>query len=346
MPPAPPPPVTTLLAITMGEPAGIGGEITLKTWLKRDAQTPPFMIIDDPSRLENLARHLGLIVQIQEISDITTAAEVTDIFETALPVLPLGMDVPYTLGMPIPASAPAVCRSIEMAVSLAREGKVQGLVTNPIQKKALYDAGFDYPGHTEFIAHLTGEPLPVMMLVSPDLRVVPVTVHQSLASAIANIHGDSIAAVVRATAAALQRDFAIENPRIAIAGLNPHAGEDGALGREDIDIIAPAIRGLASEGLDVFGPVPPDALFTARARQGYDVAICHYHDQALIPIKALAVDEAVNITLGLSVVRTSPDHGTALDIADQGIADPQSLLCALQMAQTIAHNRRSLGSIP
>ncbi len=341
MHPARPLSAPILLAVTMGEPSGIGGEITLKAWLKRHDQIPPFMMIDHPVRLRHLANHLGLTVPIQEIN---APEEAPALFRTALPVLSLGTSTPYTLGVPSPANALAVCQSIETAVSLARQGCVQGLVTNPIQKKTLYDAGFGYPGHTEFIAHLTGDQSPIMMLMSSDLRVVPVSVHQTLASAIAEINGERIAAVTRATATALQHDFGIETPRIAIAGLNPHAGEDGALGREEIDIIEPAIRSLASEGLNVFGPVPPDALFTARARQGYDVAICHYHDQALIPIKALAVDETVNITLGLPVVRTSPDHGTALDIADQGIADPQSFICALHTARAIACHRQAIRS--
>ncbi|NQV44186.1 MAG: 4-hydroxythreonine-4-phosphate dehydrogenase PdxA [Rhodospirillales bacterium] len=324
------------LAVTMGEPSGIGGEITLKSWLQRRDETPTFVVLDSPARLERLASTLGLPVPVREISDPT---EAMDLFPSALPVLNLGVEVPFDLGVPDPENSAAVCRSIEMAVSLTLKGHVQGIVTNPIQKKTLYDAGFDFPGHTEFIAHLTGEHSPVMMLAGPGLRVVPITVHQSLASAIAGINKDTITACVRATALALHHDLAIEKPRIAMAGLNPHAGEDGALGHEEADIIEPAIRILKDEGFDIFGPVPPDALFTPRARQGYDVAMCHYHDQALIPIKALAVDDAVNITLGLSVVRTSPDHGTALDIADKGIADPQSLICALQMAETIARNR-------
>lgn len=340
------PSASTPLAVTMGEPAGVGGEISLKTWLGRDAHTPTFVMIDDPARLRHLANLLDLNVPITEIADIPGVEEALEVFKNGLPVLPLGIDVPFTLGTPTPANAPAVCRSIEIAVSLAQQGKVHGVVTNPIQKRTLYDAGFDYPGHTEFIAHLTGGSRPIMMLASPELRVVPVTVHEPLASAIASINSDTIADVVRSTIAALRTDFAIGNPKIAIAGLNPHAGEDGALGREDMDIIEPAVRRLASDGFDVFGPVPPDALFTARARKGYDVAICQYHDQALIPIKALAVDEAVNITLGLSVVRTSPDHGTALDIADQGVADPQSLLCALKMASRIASNRTTLMHVP
>ena len=320
----------------MGEPSGIGGEITLKSWLQRRDETPTFVVLDSPLRLERLASTLGLPVPVREISDIN---EVPDLFPTALPVLNLGIDVPLDLGVPDRENSPAVCRSIEMAVALALQGRIQGIVTNPIQKKTLYDAGFDFPGHTEFIAHLTGGKMPVMMLAAPGLRVVPITVHQPLASAIASIDKDTITACVRATAWALNHDFGIEKPRIAMAGLNPHAGEDGALGHEEVDIIEPAIRILKDEGFDIFGPVPPDALFTPRARQGYDVAMCHYHDQALIPIKALAVDEAVNITLGLPVVRTSPDHGTALDIAEKGIADPQSLICALQMAESIARSR-------
>ncbi len=325
-----------LLAVTMGEPAGIGGELTLKSWLQREIHAAPFFVIDSQSRLTRITEILNLPVPMKTINDPEQAS---DIFPDALPVLDVGQEIPFNPGTPDPKHSSAVCKSIELAVSFALGNRVSGVVTNPIQKKALYDAGFDFPGHTEFIAHLAGGQPPVMMLATDSLRVVPITIHQPLASAISGINRDDIINCTRIAANALVRDFGIDNPGIAIAGLNPHAGEEGTLGSEEKDIIEPAIQLLKDEGLDVTGPVPPDALFTPRARAGYDAAMCHYHDQALIPIKALAVDEAVNVTLGLPIVRTSPDHGTALDIAAKGEADPQSMICALKMARMIAANR-------
>lgn len=327
----------------MGEPAGIGGEITLKAWQARDSAMRPFGVIDSPDRLQKLATHLGIDVPVQPVQSVDRVAST---FDAALPVLDLGHEVSFRLGDPDPANGAAVCQSIERAVALTLANETAGVVTAPIQKKTLYDAGFPYPGHTEFVAHLTGDHTPTMMLAAPQLRVVPVTIHQSLSSAIADLTPELIVAKCLATAKALRQDFGIPDPTLAVAGLNPHAGEDGTLGTEEVNIITPAIQSLRDSGLDVLGPVPPDALFTPRARNTYDAAICHYHDQALIPIKALAVDEAVNVTLGLPIVRTSPDHGTALDIADKGIADPQSFLCAVKMAGEIAANRQGARHAP
>jgi 4-hydroxythreonine-4-phosphate dehydrogenase len=243
-------------------------------------------------------------------------------------------------GDPDAANAPAVVASIEQAARLAMAGEVGAVVTNPINKAALYNAGFSYPGHTEFLAALTGAiGKQIMMLASPDLRVVPVTVHASLRKSIEMITVERIVAAARTTAMALQRDFGIAAPRLAIAGLNPHAGEQGALGDEETTIIGPAIAELRSDGLEISGPWPPDTMFTETARARYDVAICMYHDQALIPLKTLDMDHGVNVTLGLPIVRTSPDHGTAYDIAGKGIADPSSLIAAIQLAAELAHAR-------
>ena len=315
----------------MGDPAGIGGELTLKAWLARRHTGPAFVALDDPDRLRALARTLGLPVPIAD--DPTRFAE-------ALPVHPVPLATPARPGRPDPANAPAIIRSIETAARMTLAGQARAMVTNPINKSALYGAGFAYPGHTEFLAALTGTAgRQEMMLAIPGLRVVPVTVHLSLRAAIAALSTERIIAAARTTAAALRRDFAIPRPRLAIAGLNPHAGEDGALGTEERDLIAPAIAVLAAEGEQISGPWPPDTMFTARARASYDAAICMYHDQALIPLKTLDMDRGVNITLGMPIVRTSPDHGTAYDIAGQGIADPSSLIAALDLAGTLSEQR-------
>ena len=329
----PPPP----LAVTMGEPAGIGGEITLLAWLRREAGLPCFFVIDDADRLERLAASLGLSVPIRRIGQPGDAASA---FADALPVLHRPLPRPPVAGRLDPANAPAVIAAIEEAVTLVRTGEAAAVVTNPIHKKALYGAGFAFPGHTEFLADLAGGGArAVMMLAIPGLRVVPVTVHLPLRQAIASLDAAMIRAAAEAVDAALRRDFAIARPRLKVAGLNPHAGEDGALGEEDAAIVAPAAAALRAAGIDAEGPVPPDALFTPRAREGYDAAICLYHDQALIPLKALDVDHGVNITLGLPFVRTSPDHGTALDIAGAGVASPSSLMAALTTAADLARNR-------
>jgi 4-hydroxythreonine-4-phosphate dehydrogenase len=321
----------------MGDPAGVGGEITLTAWLARRTSGPVFVALDDPDRLAALARMLGLDVPIREVA---SAAEATAIFADVLPVLAVRLAAPAIPGRTDPANASAVIRSIADAAKLAVRGEVGGVVTNPINKAALYEAGFAHPGHTEFLAELTGSTdQPVMMLACPELRVVPVTVHASLRRAIAMLDTKAIVTVTRITAAALKRDFGIARPRLAIAGLNPHAGEQGALGEEETTIIAPAIAALRAEGLDVSGPWPPDTMFTVVARARYDVAICMYHDQALIPLKTIDMHHGVNITLGLSIVRTSPDHGTAFDIAGRGIADPSSLIAALDLAAVLAASR-------
>lgn len=317
------------LALTMGEPAGIGGEIAIGAWQALHASGPAFLLIDDAERLSG--------VPIRRIVAPEAAAAV---FAEALPVLHRPLPRRPVPGRLDPANAPAVIAAIDEAVALAKAGRVAGVVTNPIQKSALYAAGFAHPGHTEYLAELAGTGIPpVMLLACPELRVVPVTIHEPLRQAIARLTPGMIVEAARTTATALRRDFGIAAPRLAVAGLNPHAGEDGTLGTEDRDIVAPAVAMLRAEGIDARGPMPPDTMFTAKARPGYDAAICLYHDQALIPIKTLDMAGGVNVTLGLSIVRTSPDHGTALDIAGTGKADPSSLIAAIRMAAEIARNR-------
>ncbi len=321
----------------MGEPAGIGGEIALKAWLRLRQSGPAFFIIDDAVRLARLASKLGLVVPLVSIGD---PGEAVAAFSTALPVMSVGTAVLSDAGQFDSNNAAAVIRSIDMAVDFAQRGAARAVVTNPIHKSALYDAGFKYPGHTEYLAAKAGRGGPVVMMLACDqLRAVPVTIHMALQEALRSLTTDVIVAQASATAAALRMDFNIPQPRLAIAGLNPHAGEGGAMGREEIEIIQPAIDRLKRLGLDVRGPLPPDTMFGARARARYDVAICMYHDQALIPIKTIDVDGGVNVTLGLDIVRTSPDHGTAIDIAGQGIAHPGSLLAAIKMADEMARAR-------
>ncbi|HSU06768.1 MAG TPA: 4-hydroxythreonine-4-phosphate dehydrogenase PdxA [Acetobacteraceae bacterium] len=326
------------LALTMGDPAGIGGELTLRAWLELRNTGRCFVALDDPARLAALAHAVGLDVSIREVQQPDLAESV---FADALPVLPVRLATPPRAGVPDSANAAAIIGSIERATKLAIAGSVGGVVTNPINKAALYAAGFAYPGHTEFLAALTGAVgQQVMMLASPGLRVVPVTVHASLRDSIAMLTTELILGTARTTAAALRRDFGIMQPRLAVAGLNPHAGESGALGDEETTIIGPAIHALRADDEDVTGPWPPDTMFTTTARKRFDVAICMYHDQGLIPLKTLDMDHGVNVTLGLPIVRTSPDHGTAFDIAGKGVADPSSLIAALGLAAGIAARRQ------
>ncbi|MCR4378357.1 MAG: 4-hydroxythreonine-4-phosphate dehydrogenase PdxA [Rhodospirillales bacterium] len=324
------------LALTMGDPAGVGGDITLKAWLKRDV-CPPFFVIDDIERLTALAARLNLNIPIHAID---SPAQAMDIFTTALPILHQPLAVPSIPGKPDAANARATLAAIERAVALVQSGQAAAVVTNPISKDVLYGAGFKFPGHTEFLAHLAGGGAqPVMMLACEKLRVVLATVHVSLKDAIAQLSTDGICTIARITHAALKRDFAIADPVLAVAGLNPHAGEGGAMGREEIDIIAPAIRHLQNEGINAQGPYPPDTLFTSKALPTYDAALCMYHDQGLIPLKTLDFERGVNATLGLPFVRTSPDHGTAFDIAGTGKASELSLIAALNMAAQMAAAR-------
>jgi 4-hydroxythreonine-4-phosphate dehydrogenase len=318
-----------MLALTMGDPAGIGGELTVQLLSDRDR---PFVVLDDPERLAALGR--------APVREVFSVAEAQRVYPSAIPVLRVPLAAPIKPGHPDPANAAAVIASIALAARLATDGDVDAIVTNPISKSTLYRSGFVYPGHTEFLAALTQTDLPVMMLAAPALRVVPVTIHVSLRAALDLLTTELIIATARVTHTALRRDFGIAAPRLAIAGLNPHAGEDGALGHEEQAIICPAIDALLQEGIPASGPWPPDTMFTPAARARYDVALCMYHDQALIPLKTLDRDNGVNVTLGLPIVRTSPDHGTAFDIAGTGQADPRSLRAAMRLAAELGARRR------
>jgi 4-hydroxythreonine-4-phosphate dehydrogenase len=329
---------TAPLAVSIGDPSGIGPEVALAAWrLRRESGVPAFYLLTDPAFIASRAAGLGADVPFAE----TDPAQARRVFSDALPVLPLAARFSDTPGRPDPANAPGTIEAIDRAVADCLAGHAAAVVTCPIAKKPLYDAGFRFPGHTEYLAHLaklhTGaDAMPVMMLAGPDLRTVPVTIHIPLADVPAALSTDLIVATARITAADLKARFGIEAPRLAVSGLNPHAGEGGAMGLEDRQIVQPAIDILRAEGIDAFGPLPADTMFHPRARAGYDVALCMYHDQALIPAKALAFDEAVNVTLGLPFIRTSPDHGTAFDIAGKGIARPDSLIAALKLASRLA----------
>jgi 4-hydroxythreonine-4-phosphate dehydrogenase len=325
------------LVITIGEPAGIGGEVTLKAWLARDAEgLAPFVVLDVPERLTRLAAALRLDVPVRAIR---APEEAVSVFARALPVLPIALPRPVVPGKPDTGNAAAVIGAITSAVEFVRQGRAAAIVTNPIQKETLYAAGFPHPGHTEYLGELAGGLTAIMMLACPGLRVVPVMVHRPLADSIAQLRTADIVTAGRITAAALIRDFGIAQPRLAVAGLNPHAGENGTIGHEEIDIIAPAVTALRDLGIAVSGPAPADTLFHAAARQHYDAVICMYHDQALIPLKTIDFDRGVNITLGLPFIRTSPDHGTACDIAGKGIANPASLIAAIALAGELVQRR-------
>jgi 4-hydroxythreonine-4-phosphate dehydrogenase len=332
------------LALTLGEPAGIGPDLTLAVWRRRvELDLPPFYLVGETDFLRSRARVLGLDVPLV----VVAPEEAPAAFQRALPVAPLGMAVTAAPGKPDASSAPAAIASIRRAVADVLAGRAAAVVTNPVAKNVLYRSGFAEPGHTEFLAKLaaeaTGKPVhPVMMLWSAELAVVPVTIHLPLRDVVSRLTTELIVETGRIVARDLSTRFGIARPRIAVAGLNPHAGEEGALGEEDATIVAPAVAHLRAEGIDAIGPLPADTLFHERARAGYDVALCMYHDQALIPIKTLAFDRAVNVTLGLPFVRTSPDHGTAFDIAGTGRADPSSLVAALALAARLSAHTAAL----
>jgi 4-hydroxythreonine-4-phosphate dehydrogenase len=325
------------LALTSGEPAGIGPDITIKAWLRRDElQLPPFYLLGDRDFLDRRARALGHTVRFADVRPEDASA----VFPDALPVVATGHAATARPGHPDDRSAEAALSSIRQAVADVAGGRAAAVVTNPIAKSVLYRAGFRHPGHTEFLAELAAAggrpPQPVMMLWSPALAVVPVTIHLSLRDAIARLSSELIVTTARIVVADLKARFGLARPRLAISGLNPHAGEDGSLGLEDQTIVAPAVDILRNEGIEVRGPLPADTMFHAAARDTYDCAICMYHDQALIPIKTLAFEDAVNVTLGLPFIRTSPDHGTAFDIAGTDRANPSSLIAALRLAARMA----------
>lgn len=325
--------MTAPLALTMGDPAGVGPEISCAAWQALKDTGPAFFVIGDPA-LYDVPTEM-----------VRTPAQAETVFSRALPVMPALLSRPCVPGEANGAHAAAILSSIEIAVELAASGLAGGIVTNPISKSVLYAAGFKHPGHTEFVAMLTqnlkqaGPRGPVMMLAGEKLRVALVSIHTSLKAAIEGLSAEAIIHTARVTAHALQKDFGIRTPRLALAGLNPHAGEGGSLGREEITIISPAANALREEGIDISGPLPPDAMFHEEARARYDAAICLYHDQGLIPFKALDFWSGVNVTLGLPVIRTSPDHGTGFDIAGKGVARADSLIAALRLAADMAARR-------
>ena len=321
------------VAVTQGDPAGIGPEITRAAWAALRASGPAFFVIGDPSLYGRDAR------------TISSPGDAVGVFTNALPVLASSLTVPARSGQADSANAPCILASIERGVATAVTGEAAGVVTNPIAKSVLKTGGFNHPGHTEFVAELTaslpvaGTRGPVMMLAGSKLRVALVTVHQPLKDAIGALTPDRIVRTAMVVHESLVRDFGIAAPRLALAGLNPHAGEAGMLGREETDIIAPAAALLRSKGVQIAGPLPPDAMFHAEARAGYDAAICLYHDQGLIPFKTIDFWEGVNVTLGLPIVRTSPDHGTAFDLAGKGIARADSLIAAIRLAADMSARR-------
>jgi len=327
------------LALTMGEPAGIGGELALRIWCNQRDSVSPFFIIDDPKRLSKIAHACNLDICIEQIYTTERALE---IFDYALPVLPVEIPLETNVqsGLPDPANVRAVIGSIDQAVKLARGGLASAVVTNPIHKGVLKEANFPFISHTDYLAHISGKNNAAQMMIVVDgLRTVPVTVHLPLREVASHLSIDAIVQAGRAARTSLQDDFGIKIPCLAVAAFNPHSGEDGTLGREEIDIITPAANTLRNDGLKVIGPLPADTLFHAEARSQYDAVLCMYHDQALIPAKSLDFYGGVNLTIGLSFVRTSPDHGTAFDLVGTGAARTDSLIAALRLAANIAELR-------
>lgn len=328
------------LALTLGDPAGIGPEIVVKAWTALREGGPPFMVVGDHGAIAG-APGAGDI----RLQRVESPADAVRAFAEALPVLDLPLPAPVTPGAPSATAASAIVGWIETAVRMSLDGQTSGVVTAPIAKVPLYEAGFKFPGHTEFLGDLTAQAPydgvrgPVMMLAAQDLRVTLVTVHEPLARAPSLLTVDRIVHTGLVTAQALKRDFGIAAPRLAVAGLNPHAGESGTIGREETEIVAPAVAALRAAGIDASGPYPADTLFPAEMRSRHDAVVCLYHDQALIPVKMLDFWGGVNVTLGLPIVRTSPDHGTAFDLAGRGVARPDSLIAAIGLADRIARTR-------
>jgi 4-hydroxythreonine-4-phosphate dehydrogenase len=328
------------LALTLGDPAGVGPEIIVKAWTELRETGPAFMVIGDFQALASASGAGASILQ-----RVTTPEAAAGIFPQALPVLDLPLRGPVVAGQPSPLAAPSIIQWIETAVGLALSGAVSGVVTAPIAKAPLYEAGFKFPGHTEFLGELTaaarydGARGPIMMLTARDLRVTLVTVHAPISQVPGLLSIEKVVNAGLVTAQALRRDFGVAAPRVAVAGLNPHAGENGGIGREELEIVEPAVRALRDLGVDATGPHPADSLFPEEMRSRYDAAVCLYHDQALIPVKMLDFWGGVNVTLGLPIVRTSPDHGTAFDIAGRGLARPDSLIAAIRLAEALAARR-------
>lgn len=325
----------------MGDPSGIGPEIAVSAWSSRTSlDLPPFYLIGDPDLLVDRAKLIGLKLPVAIVQPDEAAA----VFPTSLPVVALDTPFQDTPGVPHIENAVGIVQAIDHAVDDVFAGRAAAIVTLPIAKKLLYDAGFIFPGHTEYLGELAsrqvGRPIrPVMMLAGPDLRAVPVTIHIPLIEVPKALTSELIVETGRIVARDMRERFGLDRPRLAVSGLNPHAGENGAMGREDEAIVGPAVKSLRAEGVDAVGPLPADTMFHAAARARYDAALCMYHDQALIPAKALAFDDTVNVTLGLPFVRTSPDHGTAFDIAGKGVAHPDSLVAALKLAARLGARR-------
>jgi 4-hydroxythreonine-4-phosphate dehydrogenase len=317
------------LVLTMGDPAGIGPELAAQIWVRHGAGLPRFFMIADPN----------LMQQFCPVVEITAPDQAASAFDHGLPIIAERLISPAIPGQPTPENGPAIITAIRRAVEFTQTGQASAIVTNPIHKAGLYAAGFNFPGHTEFLGHLTGAVRPVMMLAVPGLRVVPATIHIPLHQVASDLSTDLLIETLTILDKALRQDFGIANPRIAVTGLNPHSGEAGTIGTEEQTIITPAITAAKARRINVRGPMPADSLFHEAARATYDAVLCQYHDQALIPLKMLDFFGGVNITLGLPIVRTSPDHGTAYDIAGSGRADPRSLIAALQQAADIAAHR-------
>ncbi|WP_407965062.1 4-hydroxythreonine-4-phosphate dehydrogenase PdxA [Bartonella sp. C271] len=330
----------TPLIVSSGDPAGIGPEIVIKTWNMRNIrQIPPFVLLADPEIIRSRAHFLQLNIDIKSVS----THNVVESFPISLPIIPLKNRQSDQLGLSSPDNAAGIIESIERSVQLIQSGHGRALITCPIAKKSLYDFGFNFPGHTEFLAYLAQkfsnqQYHPVMMLAGPQLKTVPITIHIPLNKVSSSLTCNLIIKTALITENDLKTRFAMNSPRLAIAALNPHAGENGAIGKEEKKIIIPAIEYLKKKGLNIIGPLSPDIMFHERIRKTYDVALCMYHDQALIPVKTLDFDTTVNVTLGLPFIRTSPDHGTAFDIAHKGIASPESFISALKLADQLTKN--------
>lgn len=331
------------ILLTIGEPAGIGPELAIKLWAEQNSHSvPPFVLLTDPAFIESRARLLGTDIITQQWDENWSASTLEQAFSEALLFHPLQHSIEDAPTQLRAQNSSAVVEAIKVAVGLIQQGRASAVVTNPINKNALYEAGFKHPGHTEFLGELAkqwgGTYRPVMMLAGPELRTVPATLHIPLKDVPEALNSQDLSELMMITARELKNRFAISSPRIAVTGLNPHAGEEGTMGSEDRDIILPAIKAAQEAGITVTGPHPADTLFYAQKRKTYDAVIAMYHDQALLPVKTIAFDETVNVTLGLPFIRTSPDHGTALDIAGKGIARPDSLLAALKMANEMAEH--------
>ena len=331
---------TSPLVVSMGDPCGIGPDIILQTWKKRNSlDIPEFVVSGDADVIRQRAALLGLEVSIEEVGRISQSGSGN------LVVVAAGKPASGIPAKPTAEDAAATIAAIDLGVDMVVEGLASALVTAPINKETLYAVGFSHPGHTEYLAELAlhalgKEVTPVMMIAGPELRTIPVTIHIPLSEVRSVLSTDLILETVRIAARDLANRFALRSPRIVVAGLNPHAGENGTIGMEDEEIVAPAVEKLRAEGIDVKGPLPADTLFHDRARKAYDLAVCMYHDQALIPAKTLGFDESVNVTLGLPFVRTSPDHGTAYDIAGTGKSNPESFIAALKMAEEMVKASR------